>query len=75
MPMQHLFVAIRRYDPPYASGLQIEEQQDWEAHRTFMNALEAEGLVRLGGPLEEGEDILLIFRAKDKAEIERAPGG
>ena len=36
-----------------------------------MNALEAEGLVRLGGPLEEGEDVLLIFRAKDKDEIER----
>ena len=36
-----------------------------------MNAIEAEGLVRLGGPLEEREDVLLIFRAKDKDEIER----
>jgi hypothetical protein len=36
-----------------------------------MNALEAEGLVRLGGPLEEWEDVLLVFRAKDKEEIER----
>ena len=68
---QHLFVVIRRYGPPYARGLPLEEQQDWEAHRAFMNALEAEGFVRLGGPLEEREDVLLIFRAKDKDEIER----
>ena len=67
---QHLFVVIRRYGPPYARGLPLEEQQDWEAHRAFMNALEAEGFVRLGGPLEEREDVLLVFRAKDKDEIE-----
>jgi hypothetical protein len=41
--MQHLFVVIRRYGPPYARGLPLEEQQDWEAHRVFMNALEAGG--------------------------------
>jgi hypothetical protein len=66
-----LFVVTRRYGPPYVQGLSLEEQQYWEAHQAFMNALEAEGLVRLGGPLEEREDVLLIFRAKDKDEIER----
>ena len=69
--MQHLFVVIRRYGPPYARDLPLEEQQDWEAHRAFMNALEAEGIVRLGGPLEEHEDVLLIFRAENRTEIER----
>jgi uncharacterized protein YciI len=69
--MQDLFVVIRRYGPLYARSLPLEEQRDWEAHRAFMNALEAEGLVRLGGPLEEPEDVLLVFRAKDKDEIEQ----
>jgi uncharacterized protein YciI len=69
--MQDLFVVIRRYGPPYARGLPLEQQQDWETHRAFMNVLEAEGLVRLGGPLEEREDVLLVFRGKDKDEIER----
>ena len=69
--MQHLFVVIRRSGPPYASGLPLEKRRDWEAHRAFMNTLEAEGLVRLGGPLEEREDVLLVFRAKDKDDIER----
>jgi uncharacterized protein YciI len=69
--IQHLFVVIRRYGPPYSFGLPLEEQQGWEAHRAFMNALEAEGLVRLGGPLGEREDVLLVFRAKDEGEIEQ----
>lgn len=69
--MQHLFAVMRRYGPPYAPGRPLEEQLDWEAHRAFMNALEDEGLVRLGGPLEEREDVLLVFRATDKEEIER----
>jgi hypothetical protein len=72
MVMQHLFVVIRRYGPPYERGLPLEEQQDWEAHRVFMNALVAEGLVRLGGPLEEREDVLLIFQAENKTEIRTA---
>jgi uncharacterized protein YciI len=73
--MQDLFVVIRRCGPPYARDLPLEEQQDWEAHRAFMNALEADGLVRLGGPLEEREDVLLIFRATNKDEIERRLAG
>ena len=35
-----------------------------------MNALDAQGLTRLG-PLEEREDVLLVFHARDKEEIER----
>ena len=54
--MQDLFVVIRCYGPPYARGLRLEEQQDWEAHAAFMDALEAEGLVCLGGPLEGREE-------------------
>jgi uncharacterized protein YciI len=75
MVTQHLFAVIRRYGPPYARGLPLEDQQDWEAHRVFMSALEADGFVRLGGPLEEREDVLLVFRAKDKEEIERRLAG
>jgi uncharacterized protein YciI len=69
--MQDLFVVIRRYGPPYEPDRPLEEQQDWEAHRMFMNALEAEGFARLGGPLEEREDVLLVFRAESNGEIER----
>ena len=69
--MPGLFVVMRRYGPPYIRGRPLEQQEDWDAHRVFMNALETRGVVRLGGPLEEGEDVLLILRANDKEEIER----
>jgi uncharacterized protein YciI len=36
-----------------------------------MNALEAEGIVRLGGPLEGAGEVLLVFRAAEAAEIEQ----
>jgi hypothetical protein len=36
-----------------------------------MNALEAEGLARLAGPLEETTEVLLIFRAENKEETDR----
>jgi hypothetical protein len=45
-----LFVVIRRYGPPYDPQKPLEAQLDWEGHRLFMNALEAEGLARLAGP-------------------------
>jgi uncharacterized protein len=69
--MEHLFAVIRRYGPPCVPGRPLEEQFDWEAHRTFMNDLEAKGVVRLGGPLEEREDVLLILRAHNKNEVEQ----
>jgi uncharacterized protein YciI len=69
--MPDLFVVMRRYGRPYARGRPLERQEDWEAHRVFMNALETSGVVRLGGPLEEREDVLLIVRGNDKEEIER----
>jgi uncharacterized protein YciI len=66
-----LFMVIRRYGPPYDREKPLEAQPEWEGHRVFMNALEAKGVARLGGPLEGGDDVLLIFRARNKDEIER----
>ena len=33
----------------------------WQAHADFMDALAAEGFVVLGGPIESGEEILLVI--------------
>lgn len=68
---EHQFVVIRCYGPPYVPDRPLEQQPDWEAHRTFMNGLEVKGIVRLGGPLAEREDVLLILRARNQNEIER----
>jgi uncharacterized protein YciI len=65
-----LFVAIRRYGPPYDPQRPLEAQLGWPGHRVFMNALEAEGIVWLGGPLEGTGEVLLVFRAGSADEIE-----
>ena len=68
---KNLFAVIRRYGPPYDPQKPLEAQPEWEAHRVFMNQLETAGLARLAGPLEETAEVLLIFRAENKEEIDR----
>ena len=53
----NLFAVIRSYGPPYDPGRSLEAQPEWEAHRVFMNDLEAKGVARLAGPLEGGGDV------------------
>ena len=66
-----LFAVFRRYGPPYDPQKPLEAQPEWEAHRVFMNQLEAAGVARLAGPLEETTEVLLVFRAANKEEIDR----
>ncbi len=41
----------------------MEDQDEWRAHATFMNALAKDGFVVLVGPLEGTPDVLLVARA------------
>jgi hypothetical protein len=68
---KQFFVVIRRYGPPYDPAKPLEAQLDWEAHRVFMNALEAKGLARLAGKLEGTGEVLLVFRGENEREIEQ----
>ena len=64
-----LFAVILQRGPAWESLKPLEEQQEWESHRSFMNDLEAEGFVLLGGPLRGTSEVLLIFRATSPDEI------
>jgi uncharacterized protein YciI len=46
------------------------EQDKWDEHAAFMDALVEDGFVLLGGPLGDGDEVLLIVRAENEAEIE-----
>lgn len=67
--MKRLFVVVLNRGAAYQTGRPLEAQQNWEAHRSFMNALERERFVVLGGPLEGTNDVLLISHANDPEEI------
>jgi hypothetical protein len=67
--MAQLFAVTITHGTKWNALRSLEEQEDWPAHASFMDALEAEGTVALGGPLEGTPDVLLIMRAVDGDEI------
>jgi hypothetical protein len=63
-----LFAVFITRGAAWQSGRPMEAQDAWRPHADFMNALVDEGFVRLGGPLDE-PDVLLIVRAGSVQEI------
>ena len=61
--MARLFAVMNTHGARWDAARPLEEQEDWPAHAAFMDALVAEGVVVLGGPLEGTPDVLLIMRA------------
>jgi hypothetical protein len=67
--MKQLFAVIRTRGPAWQDSRPMEAQEDWAAHASFMDRLEQEGFVVLGGPLEGTRDVLLIMRATTPDEV------
>lgn len=64
-----LFAVIRTRGAAWRASSPLEGQEAWGGHAAFMNALEKEGFVALGGPLDGTSDVLLIVRANAPEEI------
>jgi YCII-related domain len=67
--MERIFAVIRSRGTGWNHSRPMEGQEDWPSHAAFMNALQKEGFVLLGGPLEGTPDVLLIIRATDVEQI------
>jgi len=67
--MSGLYAVTRSRGPAWKGSLPLERQPGWRAHADFMNGLERDGFVVLGGPLEGTPDTLLIIRAGSPEEI------
>src|SRR5437868_13545605 len=67
--MGRIFAVTRSRGPQWNKLRSLEQQEDWLPHAKFMNALQGEGFVLLGGPLEGTADVLLIIRAKDADDV------
>jgi hypothetical protein len=67
--MKRLFAVIRSRGPAWKASQPIEGQEAWDSHAVFMDSLEAEGFVVLGGPLEGTNDVLLVVREETPDEI------
>ena len=64
-----VFVVQCGNGPGYDPSRGRREQQGWDDHAAFMDALVDDGFVVLGGPLGDGESVLLVVEALDEAEI------
>ncbi len=47
----------------------IRRQDAWSEHAAFMDALVDEGLILVGGPLDEGDSTLHLVEAPDETHI------
>ena len=66
-----LFAVVRTRAAGWHRTADLEDQPEWREHADFMNALQAEGLVLLGGPLDGTTDVLLIMRAGSEEEMKK----
>ena len=68
--MTQWFAVLRTRGPNWDHATPLRQQRLWDEHATFTDGLEAEGLIRLAGPLEGSLDVLLIVRGESAEAVE-----
>jgi uncharacterized protein len=64
------YAVTRERGENWDARLSMRQQEKWDEHATFMDALADNGFVVLGGPLGDGEKtFLLIIDATSEQEI------
>ena len=67
--MPDYFLVERGKGPLWDRSRGRREQDGWDEHAAFMDALEAEGFVVLGGPVGDETRALLVIDAGSEDEI------
>jgi uncharacterized protein YciI len=66
------YAVLRERGENWNASLPMRQQQQWEQHAAFMDALAAEGFIILGGPLGDDERQFLIIMAAESAQAVEA---
>ena len=66
-----VFVVTMLNGPAYDDRRPRREQQGWDEHAAFMDALVDEAFVVLGGPLGDGTRVLLVVEGDSEADVVR----
>jgi hypothetical protein len=64
-----IYAVIREPGESFDAARTLREQDAWDEHAVFMDALVDEGFVVAGGPLGDGARILLVVDAASEEEI------
>jgi uncharacterized protein YciI len=62
-------VVNRRSGPQYDPSRPLDEQSDWPAHASFMDALVDAGFIVLGGPLADEHRVALVVEADSEDAV------
>jgi uncharacterized protein YciI len=75
--MAMFLVELHRSGPRWDSSLPLEQQSEFAAHATFMDALVDEGFIVLGGPLADEFRVIEAIEAESveavRATLARDP--
>jgi hypothetical protein len=66
--VRRLFLLYQEHAGPWDWSKGLREQELWDEHARFMDGLVEDGLVVLGGPLDE-RDVLLIVEGENEAAV------
>lgn len=69
-----IFALTETSGPNWDAQRRRREQHGWDEHAAFMDVLVDDGFVILGGPIGDGERVLLVVEATDDREIEARLG-
>lgn len=69
--MRKLFLVAEEHGGPWDWSKGLREQELWDEHAAFMDALVEDGFVVLGGPLDEKHVLLVVDAESEKALRER----
>ena len=69
-----MFAVTMVNGPRYDRSRERREQDGWDQHAAFMDALVEDGFVVLGGPIGDGEQTLTIVETADEDELRRRYG-
>ena len=70
-PLTAAFVVTEVSGPSWDASRARREQDGWDEHAAFMDALVADGFVVLGGPIGDGERVMVVVEAEDEDEVRR----
>src|SRR5262245_9096888 len=71
MTTRSFFAVIRVRGPAWQADRVMHEQPAWREHAAFMNGLAESRFIVLGGPLGDGQRVLLIVEAGSAAAARR----
>jgi uncharacterized protein YciI len=64
------YAVTRERGRSWVASLAMREQERWDEHAAFMDALVEDGFIILGGPLGDGRMTLLIVEAESEHDVE-----